>query len=516
MASLENILNTKGFKIGIELVSTRGTTHEEKAQKVLNFGEQLSNEKEIDWISITDNAGGHPAISASTIGRKLANKGKEIIVHLTCKDYNRNGLESKAWELSSDGLSNILAISGDYTANGIEGLSKPVFDLDSVSLLHLLQKLNTGLEIGLKKKVNLNKTNFYLGAVISNFKKNENELVPQYIKLLKKIEMGAAYIINQVGYDSVKMSELISFQKYKNLENIHLIGNVFVLSKFTMNLFHKNKIPGVELSDVLYNQCKKATESADKGKSFFLELAAKMLAIYKGLGYKGGYFGGIHNINDYQKIMQIFNDYAPNDWKQFYNELQFMQTDDFYLFEKDPVSGITNPEKINPSLFEKGKKTKNVNLSFAVSKNFHQLLFTKNSGLYNTGKSICSKHNKAPNWLYGIEKIGKKVLFNCKDCGDCSLEEINYLCPESQCAKNQRNGPCGGSSNTICESTNLDCIWTKAYDRQKYSGTIWELLNHSPVIQNHKLRGTSSWANYWLGKDHTKISKENKLNIKNK
>lgn len=502
MSALKNILESEGFKIGVELVSSRGIETQLKNQKAIQFGEQLCRENDIDWISITDNAGGHPAISSSNIARALQNKGKEIIIHLTCKDLNRNGLESKAWELSSDGFDNILAITGDSPLGGISGKSKPVFDLDSISLLYLLRTLNSGLEVGIKKKTILDNTNFYTGAVISNFKKNENEIVPQYLKLLKKVEMGASYIINQAGYDSVKMSELRSFQQYKNLEHIHLIGNVFVLSKFTMNLFHKNKIPGVVLSDELFEKSKEASKSSDKGKSFFLELAAKMLAIYKGLGFKGGYLGGVHNLNDYKKIMQIFNSYSHDDWKQFYKELQFTKDDDFLIFEKNPVSGITNPEKINQTLFEKGGKTKNVNFKYAVSKNFHQFLFTKKEGLYNAGKNICSSSGKAPNWLYGIEKIGKKALFDCQDCGDCSLDEIRYLCPESQCAKNQRNGPCGGSTDMICESTDKDCIWTKAYDRQKYSGDIWKLLDHAPVIQNHQLRGSSSWANYWLEKDH--------------
>jgi len=508
MPTLKNILNSDGFKIGIELVSTRGIASQDKSQKVISFGEQLCEEKDIDWISITDNAGGNPAISPSAIAYTLRDKGKEIIVHLTCKDYNRNGLESKAWELSSEGLHNVLAITGDCPAEGINGASKPVFDLDSVGLLQLLSTLNSGLEIGVKKKVKLDTTDFYLGAVISNFKKNENELVPQYLKLLKKIENGASYIINQAGYDAVKMSELRSFQQYKKLKNVHLIGNVFVMSKFTMNLFHKNRIPGVILSDELFKQCKVATESPDKGKSFFLELAAKMLAIYKGLGYKGGYFGGVHSIKDFQTIMEMYKGFANDDWKQFYKEFQFTKEDDFYLFEKDATTGITDPEKINPSLFEKGEKTKNVNFKYKVSKNFHQLLFTKDKGLYNTGKHICSRSDKAPDWLYGIEKTSKRILFDCQDCGDCSLDEIGYLCPESQCAKNQRNGPCGGSTDTICESKEMNCIWTKAYDRHKYSGDIWKLLDHIPVIQNYQLRGTSSWSNYWLEKDHKTKNKQ--------
>ncbi len=503
MSLLQEKLESPGFKIGLELVSTRGTMSETKAMNVRNFSNALVERQEIDWISITDNAGGHPSISATALGRPILFANKEVIIHVTCKDLNRNGLESKAWALASEGFNNILAITGDYPVSGMAGTPKSVFDIDSVGLLHLMSQLNNGIQIGKKKKRQLRKTNFYLGAVVSNFKKHENELIPQYLKLLKKIETGASFIINQAGYDAAKISELPAFLIKNKLAQIPLIGNVFVLSKFSASLFNKNKIPGVILTDEFYKKIQKYTAGFDKGKSFFLEHAAKMLAIYKGLGYKGGYIGGIHKIADYEAIMSHFHSFAEHDWKDFAKAMQYHQKDEFFLFDRDPKTGLVNPEKTNKNI-NKRTKTKNINLNYKISKRFHSLLFTKNKGLYNAGKKICrnTKFQSAPNWLYTIEKIGKRTLFNCHDCGDCSLSQTGYLCPESQCAKNQRNGPCGGTLNGQCEVKDLECIWARAYDRKKYEGNPFDLLAHAPVLQNHALEGTSSWGNFWLGLDH--------------
>jgi methylenetetrahydrofolate reductase (NADPH) len=102
-----------------------------------------------------------------------------------------------------------------------------------------------------------------------------------------------------------------------------------------------------------------------------------------------------------------------------------------------------------------------------------------------------------------IEHASKAAMFNCKDCGDCSLPDIEYLCPESQCAKNQRNGPCGGTRDGLCEVADFECIWSRAYDRAKYEGNEQRMLDHAPVIQDQSLRGTSSWANAFLCRDHT-------------
>jgi hypothetical protein len=48
----------------------------------------------------------------------------------------------------------------------------------------------------------------------------------------------------------------------------------------------------------------------------------------------------------------------------------------------------------------------------------------------------------------------------------------------------------------------FECIWSRAYDRLKYEKRERELLGHVPVIQDEMLRGTSSWGNTFLGKDH--------------
>ena len=82
---------------------------------------------DIDWISITDNAGGNPQLAPLVLGRPILYAGKEVVIHLTCKDLNRNGLESEAWMLHSEGFNNILAMTGDYPVTGNDGLAQARF-----------------------------------------------------------------------------------------------------------------------------------------------------------------------------------------------------------------------------------------------------------------------------------------------------------------------------------------------------------------------------------------------------
>src|SRR6516164_5306248 len=140
----EGLFQSSRFLVGTELVSVRGGMSDQSAGKARDFANQLIECPQIDWISITDNAGGNPQLAPSALGKPILYAGKEVVIHLTCKDLNRNGLESEAWLLHSEGFQNILAMTGDYPVAGNDGLAKPVFDIDSIGLISMLNKMNRG------------------------------------------------------------------------------------------------------------------------------------------------------------------------------------------------------------------------------------------------------------------------------------------------------------------------------------------------------------------------------------
>lgn len=76
------------------------------------------------------------------LGSEIFAYGLDVIVHFTCRDLNRVGMESRALQLARMGMKNILALTGDYSGKGFGGQGKPVFDFDSVILTAMLQQLN--------------------------------------------------------------------------------------------------------------------------------------------------------------------------------------------------------------------------------------------------------------------------------------------------------------------------------------------------------------------------------------
>ena len=330
----ERLDDSSRFLIATELVSVRGSMTQASAVKARSFANELVACPEIDWISITDNAGGNPQMAPLALGRPILYAGKEVVIHLTCKDQNRNGLESEAWMLNSEGFRNILAMTGDYPVSGADGLAKPVFDIDSVGLISLLNKMNQGLRQGTAGDgQRLDKTQFCIGAVTTNFKLREGEVVPQYLKLKKKIECGAQFIISQIGFDARKTSELRCFMDTHGAKDTPLIGNVYLLSSRVAQIFHEGRIPGVVVSDPLFALCRLQGLSPDRGKAFFIEFAAKQIAICRGLGYRGAYLGGVHDFKSIERILAVERSFGPDDWKQFAREIQFARPGEFFFYE---------------------------------------------------------------------------------------------------------------------------------------------------------------------------------------
>jgi methylenetetrahydrofolate reductase (NADPH) len=469
------------FVIAAELVTSRGLINEQRGARVLSLARALAEHPRIDVLSITDNPGGHAMLAPDTLGTDLISRGQEVIVHLSCKDWNRNALESRAWKLASEGFENVLALSGDYPVSGIRGTAAPVFDIDSVGLLRMFSDLNAGVD----DDPSLGRTDFYLGCVVTNHKRFEREVVPQYLKLRKKIENGARFVINQIGYDSAKDAELLRWLAHAGLDWVPVLANVYLLSARAAEVFNAQKIPGVVVTDELLELAR------GKDRGFFLDLAAKQIAIARGLGFRGVYLGGHLRSGEYDTILAAADAFAPDDWRSFAEEIRFSFPDEWFFFD----------DAGQPRSLGRGHAP----LRYRFSRRMHALAFEPDAPLNGAGRALYGAVDERPRIgkaLHLFEQTAKVPMFGCKDCGDCSLPDIAYLCPESQCVKNQRNGPCGGTRQGKCEIGEKDCIWALAYDRLKVYGEQDQMLDGPAVVKDNALRGTSAWGNSFLGRDH--------------
>jgi methylenetetrahydrofolate reductase (NADPH) len=500
-------LDTPGaFTIAVELVTARGLVTAERSRALVEKARALAADHRVDVLSITDNPGGHAMLAPDTLGTDLLSRGQQVIIHLACKDWNRNALESRGWKLASEGFDNVLCLSGDYPLAGYGGTAAPVFDIDSVGLLKLFSDMNAGLHVA-RTDERLEQTNFFLGCVVTNHKLHEREVVPQYQKLAKKVRTGARFVINQIGYNARKDDELVRYIAREQLP-VRALANVYLLSGPAARAFHAGKIPGVVVTDDLLAMVERHGGGADKGRSFFIDLAAKQLTVAKGLGFDGAYLGGHATADTFGEILDRAHSYAGSDWRELSGELRFGRPGEFYLFEPDPDTGLSSDELNREYVKSKRQRRTDLRVPFVYrfSRLVHRTVFDPGGPLHDAARSMYERIDAAPapvgRAAHVLEQAAKVPVFKCRDCGDCSLPDIAYVCPESICAKNQRNGPCGGTRDGVCEVYDSECIWSQAYERLKAYGEEDDMLSNPVVVKDNALARTSAWANDLLGRDH--------------
>jgi methylenetetrahydrofolate reductase (NADPH) len=488
-----------------ELVPWRGPTADKAGRAGLAAAHALVDDPRIAAISITDNAGGHAMARPALLAEEFLARGQDVIVHVACRDRSRNGLLSLAWELEQRGVRNVLAISGDHPTEGFAGLSRPVFDVDSVGLLALYRDL---VNQGAGDRAEPGQPGFYLGCAVSPFKRLEAEVVPQYLKLALKVRAGADFVIPQLGYDARAWDELLRAMRRADL-HVPVLANVYVLSRTLARLFNANQVPGCVVSDDLLAIAEREAAAPDKGRAFFLELAARQVAIARGLGFRGVYLAGHLPAADVAQVLDTAAGYAPDDWRAFAREISYAPTGSFRLFAPDPATGLATDEP-DPAYARtlaprtRGRARRRASAWYKANRLAHRAVFAPGSPGFRAAGRVYGRverlHLGRP--LHVLEQAVKVPLYDCRDCGDCSLPDVAYLCPESQCPKGERNGPCGGSHDGICEVAPKRCVWVRAYERLKPYGEELAMLERPPVIVDNRLRRTSAWANTFLERDH--------------
>jgi len=504
----DRLTTTDEFVTVTELVPWRGATADRAGRAGLDAAHELVDDPRIAALSVTDNAGGHAMVSPALVAEEFLARGQDVIVHVACRDRSRNGLTSLAWELQRRGVRNVLAVSGDLPVEGYQGLSRPVFDVDSVGLLALYRGLERDGGGDVEAPDGPAQPAFYLGCAVSPFKRLEAEVVPQYLKLALKVRAGADFIIPQLGYDTRAWDELLRWMRRADLR-VPVLANVYVLSRTVARLFHGNAIPGCVVSDELLAVAEREAAAPDKGRAFFLELAAKQVAIARGLGFRGVYLAGHRSAADIARVLDTAAQFAPDDWRAFAKEIAYGPKHGFRMFGEDPATGLATDD-LEPTYAasltarERARARRRASPWYRANRLAHRVVFAPGAPAFRTAGRVYGKleqvHLGRP--LHVLEQAVKVPLYDCRDCGDCSLPEVAYLCPESQCPKGERNGPCGGSHDGICELAPRRCVWVCAYERLKPFGEELTMLERPPVIADNRLRRTSAWANTFLQRDH--------------
>ena len=223
----------------------------------------------ITAVNVTDNQSSVMRMGSLPACVMLKNAGLTPILQLTCRDRNRIALQSELLGAAALGIENILCLTGDHTKMGDHPGAKPVFDLDSVSLLHTVCQLEKGVDLGGNPLVG-EAPKFAKGAVVSPC---SDSVDAQLAKMERKVMAGAEYFQTQAVFDSEKF---ISFmEKAKEFGKPVQLGVIIPKSAGMAKFMNKN-VAGVHVPQWMIDELAADKEKAKAGITG-VELAAKVI-----------------------------------------------------------------------------------------------------------------------------------------------------------------------------------------------------------------------------------------------
>ena len=223
----------------------------------------------ITAVNVTDNQSSVMRMGSLPACVMLKNAGLTPILQLTCRDRNRIALQSELLGAAALGIDNILCLTGDHTKMGDHPGAKPVFDLDSVSLLHTVCQLENGVDLGGNPLVGP-APKFAKGAVVSPC---SDSVDAQLAKMERKVMAGAEYFQTQAVFDSEKFIKFM--EQAKQFGKPVQLG-VIIPKSAGMAKFMNNNVAGVHVPQWMIDELAADKEKAKAGITG-VELAAKVI-----------------------------------------------------------------------------------------------------------------------------------------------------------------------------------------------------------------------------------------------
>jgi homocysteine S-methyltransferase len=150
------------------------------------------------------------------------------------------------------GVHNLLIITGDPPKMGPFPDATAVFDIDSIGLTNMVNKLNHGLDLG-NNPIGC-PTAFSIGVGVNPGAINLEEEIRRFEW---KVEAGAEYAITQPVYDTKQLRDFL-----KRIEHVRIpiVAGIFPLVSIRNAEFMHNEVPGVNVTPEILERMRRASD----------------------------------------------------------------------------------------------------------------------------------------------------------------------------------------------------------------------------------------------------------------
>jgi 5,10-methylenetetrahydrofolate reductase len=229
-----------------------------------------------DAINATDASGAHCHISSMAICALLTRAGYNPVLQISCRDRNRIAIQGDVLGAAAMGVSNILCLSGDGVQTGDHPEAKPVFDLDSMSLLETIRTMRDDKQFLSGRKIT-SAPNVFLGAAANPF-------APPYdwrpLRLAKKIAAGAQFVQTQYCFDVPMLRTYMEKVRDMGLDKkCFIIVGIGPLASAKTGRWIRSNVPGVHIPDAIIQRLEGAEDQKKEGRHICIDLIQEVCDI---------------------------------------------------------------------------------------------------------------------------------------------------------------------------------------------------------------------------------------------
>ena len=246
MTSLQQALAKGEFAVTAEVAPPKGTDTTE----MMENAEFLRGK--VHAINVTDQQSSVMRLGSLVSCHLLKEAGLEPVFQLTTRDRNRIALQSDLLSSYVLGIENVLCLTGDHVTLGDHPQAKPVFDLDSVSLLMAAKGLAHGADMAGESLKGI--PTFHLGAAVTP---GYEPMELQFLKMERKIKAGAQFFQTQAVYDPELFGRFMEGAKGFGVPV--MLGFVLLKSVAMARYMNKN-VAGVSVPDSIIDEMKKTDD----------------------------------------------------------------------------------------------------------------------------------------------------------------------------------------------------------------------------------------------------------------
>lgn len=251
------------FVISAEVGPPKGCHADELIEEAKKY---LTN---VHAINVTDNQSSVMRLGSLAVCKALKDAGFNPIFQMTCRDRNRIALQSDLLSAAMFGIDNVLSLTGDHTFIGDHPQAKPVFDLDSASLLHTMVQLENGKDLAGLDLVG-EAPSFAKGAVVSPC---SDSVDAQLVKMERKIAAGAEFFQTQAVFDSEQFIKFM--EKAKEFGKPVQLG-IIIPKSVGMCRFMNGNVAGISIPEAIFDELKADKEKTKAGITG-VEIAARII-----------------------------------------------------------------------------------------------------------------------------------------------------------------------------------------------------------------------------------------------